>query len=188
MQHWRAQSGAVLTSAGDRDGRRSAARRAHRNAAPADARGARPTPRVAQDGAYSRAARRRGGVRCADDGNARRGPSDERLGDARVERMRVVRVPISISQRGVRASGGTRSERRAGRSRVRGSRARCLPPAWSTNGCCTSRRNCWARTRNLWPLSRDSRSSTPRLEFELLDSKRSRSRTCGCGSRAQRRQ
>ncbi len=154
---------------GNRARRRSATRRAYRNPAPADARGARSTSRVAQDGACPRAARRRAGVRCADRRHARRARARNDWA-MRASSAFACSGRISICRQCSRvwpSSKSTTCWSKPGR----GSRAPCLPPAWSTNGCCTSRRNCWARRRNrLAALARLTRlDAAP--EFELLDSK-----------------
>ena len=117
---------------------------AHRNAAPAAARGARPPARAAPDGSCPCA--NQATCWCSPHRRAQRkaGRSDERLGNARVERIRVAR-PISICS-SVGHAGQARHERRAGRSRAH-ARRRLFARAWSTNGCCISRRRCWGRAR-----------------------------------------
>ena len=88
-------------------------------------------------------------------------------------------VRISISPRCSRASRSSRSTTCWWR-RARGSPARCSPRGSSTNGCCTSRRNYWARMRNRWRPCRDSRSSRPRPEFELLRVEDQSAPICAC--------
>ena len=166
VQHWRAQSGAVLTSAATvladdprLDVRIEAPRQPLRVVL--DRRRAlRKTARIlAPPGDVL--------VFAAPTRERKAGPSDERLGDARVERIRVALPPRSAGS--VRASGRARSERdvlvEAG-SRL--ARRLCLPPAWSTNGLLLYiAPKLLGRRRNLWrTLPRLTKLATaPRFEI-----------------------
>ena len=126
--------------------------------------------RGAQVGAYSRAAGRGAPVRIdhrGPQGGAR--PTSGWAMRASSE-PRVTRSHLDLA-RGARAPGGARGERRAGGSRVRACRAPCSPRASSTNGCCTSRPNYWARTRNRLRRSARLTSLEAAPEFVLIDSK-----------------
>ncbi len=106
--------------------------------------------------------------------------SEEMLGAARIERVRVVRAHLDLTRvfarlaelevNDVLVEAGPRLRRRLVRAR-----------ASSTSGCSTSRRNYWARTRDRWRRCR----ALTRLEaapgFELRDVEQVVGRICACG-------
>ena len=181
VQHWRARSGACSPA---RHGarRRSAPRRAHRDAAPAAARRARSAPRgCARRRASSSAPGDGAGVRCAD--TAARGRRERSRRWARRASSACASLTAHLDLTRVLARlAELRDQRGAGRGRAAARRRAARRAAWSTNGWCTSRRNCWGRdARPLADAAATHDARRPRREFELLESQRGRARTCGCG-------
>ena len=169
VQHWRAQSGAVLTSAATvladdprLDVRIEAPRQPlrvvldRRRALRKTARILAPPGEVLVFAAPT--ATRKGGDR-------RRTPG------RRARRAHARQARASRPGGGVRAPGGARRSTTCWWRRGPGCRVRCSPPGSSTNGCCTSRRNCWARTRNRLPRFARLTRLEAAPEFALLDSK-----------------
>jgi diaminohydroxyphosphoribosylaminopyrimidine deaminase/5-amino-6-(5-phosphoribosylamino)uracil reductase len=103
---------------------------------------------------------------------------DESLGEARLERLRASRSGLDLDRvfERPRSSRSTKCWWNADR----GWPARCSPLGWSTSGCSTWRPGSWARRRNRSRVSRDSRSWNPRRGSRSWI-RRPSVPTCGCG-------